>query len=145
MAMQPGSNKTCTIDHKDKEGAKSTPQNFLERVFVIIPQRTQVNAALSISVSGGGATTGMGLSGTPRGTSPVLGWETSVLEKLEGQGGLFSGISIKKRYLEKDKGLHCPRQSGADGQQQHPTGLRRSAPRRGPSVLYCPKTYVQAL
>ena len=95
VAIQSGSNKTCTRHHKDEEGVKSMPQNILERVFVIISLCTEVSSALSTSASDGGPTTGTGLLGTPRGrpggASPLLGLEMSVLE-LEGQGGLFSGI-----------------------------------------------------
>lgn len=62
MAMHSGSNKTCTIHHKD--GVKATPQNVLERTFIITPPGTQVSSALSSSTSAGGTTTGTGPSGS---------------------------------------------------------------------------------
>jgi len=94
--MQSESNETCTIHHKDEGQVKSAPQNILEGRFVIIPQGTQGSSARSISGSGSGATAGAGLLGTPRGrpgeASSILGLEMLVLQKLECQGGCFSGI-----------------------------------------------------
>lgn len=102
--MQSGSNKTCTMHYKDEEGVKWTPQNILERVFIIIALCTEVSSALSIGISGSGPTMGMGLLGTrwgrPGGASLILGLEMSLLENLEGQGGLFSGICQEVLFRE---------------------------------------------
>lgn len=111
--MQSGSNKTCTIHYKDEEGVKSTPQNILERVFIIIALCTEVSSAPSIGISGSGPTTGTGLLGTsgrpvvpsreqgrPGGASLILGLEMSLLDNLEGQGGLFSGICQEVLFRE---------------------------------------------
>lgn len=146
--MQSGISKTCTTPHKRCGRGKTntskhsegdicyystvhTDEPCTEHQLQWCHHRTKALGNTSRQNRRGKLHTGFG-GVSPRGAGRP-GW------------AFFLLASINNHYLEKDKGLHCPCQRGADGKEQHPTGLGRSTLRRRPSVLYWPKTHLRVL